>query len=509
MGTLLVYDLGTTGLKTAVFSEDFRLLGSAGADYPTHRPASGRAEQAPGDWWNALVSTTHELFPAHPEWAQDLKGISVTGHMMGCIPVARDGAVLMDRVPIWSDDRGAGQCAEFLGRMGGFERFYDIARQGIQTELYSLAKIMWIRDALPEVFEKARWFANAKDILGFHLTGRIATDPSELACTIAYDVRERRMSPDILDAAGLDAGFAPEALAPGSLIDNLTAKAGQELGLPAGVPVFMGLGDAVAASVGALACQPGDAYFSFGTAMWGGVIAVHPQGDPVNRVNVLPYATSDLYQLQYVVNTGMLAHDWAVETFYSKGAFAQAEAEAARVAPDSANLFFLPTLTGSSAPFNRANARGVFFGASPRHGPAHFVRATLEGLALTVGLVRRNLEALGRGEPITRVSAIGGGTVSPFFLQTVADILQCDVELGAFEKDCTAFGAAICAAMGAGIIDRPEDARAMVPQRTLYRPDPARATESAMRSDLFEKLFERLGPSFDDLAAFRQREGQR
>ncbi|MFV0334770.1 MAG: xylulokinase [Tropicimonas sp.] len=504
MPSILVFDLGTTGLKTVLFSERFDVIASADATYETHRPASDLAEQAPADWWGALVATTREVLAAHPGAAGDIAGIALSGHMMGCIPLDGAGNILMERVPIWLDRRGIAQCEALLEKLGGFEAFYHISRQGMQTELYSLAKIMWVRDTQPDLFAKARWFVNAKDWLGFRMTGRVATDPSEAACTIAYDVTTREMSPEILGAAGLSADFMPEILEPGALIGTLNAEAASALGLPETVPVYMGLGDAVAAAAGALACQPGDAYFSFGTAMWGGMISAVPEGDVDDRTNVLPFVQPGLYQLQYVVNTGMLAHEWAVETFYGGREFARAEADARAVPRDSANLLFLPTLNGSGAPFNCPDARGVFFGMSPRHGRGHFIRATLEGLAMSVALVRDNLEALGKVR-IGRLGVIGGGTASELFLQILADTLQCEVEVGAFEKDCTAFGAAICAAMGAGWINGPTEVRGMVPEGRLYRPDPALAEEVAVRRALYADLFARVRPSFDDLASFRRR----
>ena len=54
---LIGIDVGTTGVKAAVFSSDGNCLGCAYQTYLTIYSALHAAEQLPSDWWNALVVT--------------------------------------------------------------------------------------------------------------------------------------------------------------------------------------------------------------------------------------------------------------------------------------------------------------------------------------------------------------------------------------------------------------------------------------------------------------------
>ena len=50
---LIGIDVGTSALKTALFTLNGRAVAQADAPYPVHYPHPGWAEQHPDDWWRA------------------------------------------------------------------------------------------------------------------------------------------------------------------------------------------------------------------------------------------------------------------------------------------------------------------------------------------------------------------------------------------------------------------------------------------------------------------------
>ena len=60
MTYVLAYDIGTTGVKTCLFSVEERitLLSSAQAGYGLYLVEGGGAEQEPEEWWQAMSRTT-------------------------------------------------------------------------------------------------------------------------------------------------------------------------------------------------------------------------------------------------------------------------------------------------------------------------------------------------------------------------------------------------------------------------------------------------------------------
>ena len=59
---IIIYDVGTSNVKTGLFDIDseVRLVAGASASYGLTILDNGGAEQDPEEWWAALCSTTRE-----------------------------------------------------------------------------------------------------------------------------------------------------------------------------------------------------------------------------------------------------------------------------------------------------------------------------------------------------------------------------------------------------------------------------------------------------------------
>ena len=58
---IIAYDLGTSGVKASLVSEDCSIIKSTFRSYPTLCSPDGKREQRPLDWWNAIKDCTVEL----------------------------------------------------------------------------------------------------------------------------------------------------------------------------------------------------------------------------------------------------------------------------------------------------------------------------------------------------------------------------------------------------------------------------------------------------------------
>jgi len=89
MQTLLGIDLGTTGVKAALFAvEDGRTLAHAFFDYPLYHPHPGWAEQQPAEWWQATLSAIRSCLQAGTALGvqpADVCGIGLSGQMHGVV----------------------------------------------------------------------------------------------------------------------------------------------------------------------------------------------------------------------------------------------------------------------------------------------------------------------------------------------------------------------------------------------------------------------------------------
>src|SRR5262249_17348106 len=121
METILGIDLGTTGVKAALFAvEDGGVLGSGFVDYPLSHPRPGWAEQDPDDWWRATVAAIRTCLSSASQFgvrAADVKGVGLSGQMHGVVLLGQAGQVLRPCI-IWADQRSEEQCRWMTERVG-------------------------------------------------------------------------------------------------------------------------------------------------------------------------------------------------------------------------------------------------------------------------------------------------------------------------------------------------------------------------------------------------------
>lgn len=97
---VISYDLGTGGIKTSLVSAEGKIVESTFMAYPTYHPQADWQEQAPEDWWNAIVQTTRLLLgKAGTSVAQNIIGLAISGHSLGVVPIGHDGKLLCGTTP--------------------------------------------------------------------------------------------------------------------------------------------------------------------------------------------------------------------------------------------------------------------------------------------------------------------------------------------------------------------------------------------------------------------------
>ena len=142
---------------------------------------------------------------------------------------------------------------------------------------------------------------------------------------------------------------------------------------------------------------------------------------------------------------------WYRDTLAPGTDFDELVSEAAGVPPGSEGLLFLPYLTGERTPHPDPLARGAWVGLTVRHTRPHLTRAVLEGVAFGIKDSFTLIQGAGLGA-ITQVRISGGGARSARWRQIMADVLG--VELVTVNTtEGAAFGAALLAAVGAGIYE--------------------------------------------------------
>ena len=506
MDTLLGIDIGTTGVKAALFAaEDGRALSSAFVDYPLYHPHPGWAEQNPEDWWQAtLVTIKRCLTEGEKEGAlpAEVRGVGLSGQMHGVVLLDEDYKVLRPCI-IWSDQRSEAQ-SRWMTEHVGASRLIDLVSNPALPG-FSAPKALWVRDNEPEIFARARVMLLPKDYIRFRLTGTLAMEISDAAGTCLFDVQHGTWSREVLEAIGFDPTLLPPVVPAAAIAGVITPEVEQSTGLPAGTLVAGGGADNACGAVGNGVVRAGLALVSIGTS---GVVLAHtdrPQVDrsgPVPRIHTFNHAVPGAWYLMGVTQAAGLSLRWlrdniglperALERWTELDAYALLTREAEGAPAGSHGLLFLPYLQGERTPHLDAYARGGWIGLTSSHDRRDLVRSVLEGVAFSLKDCFSIIAE--QGLSLEQVRATGGGAKSHLWRQIIADVL--DVELVTTSaQEGPAFGAALLAGVASGIygsIAQACDATVRVVERTM--PRPAEARVYANLYEQFRALYPALKP---------------
>ncbi len=506
MQTLLGLDLGTTGVKAAIFAvDDGRVIADAFFEYQLYHPHPGWAEQSPAEWWMATLAAIRACLAAgatRGAQAADVLGVGLSGQMHGVVLLDEQQQVLRPCI-IWADQRSEAQCRWMTERVGASKLIEYVSNPALTG--FTAPKLLWVRDNEPELFARARTLLLPKDYIRYLLTGVQAMEISDAAGTCLLDVKHGVWSQEVLKALELDPALLPPVVPADTASGTISAEVATLTGLPAGTPVAGGGADNACGAVGNGVVVSGLALVSVGTS---GIVLAYantPQVDtsgPVPRVHTFNHAVPNAWYLMGVTQGAGLSLRWvrdniglperALERWTGTDAYTLLEKEAQRVPPGSDGLIFLPYLQGERTPHLDAYARGGWIGLTASHDRRHLVRSVLEGVAFSL---KDCFSIIGeQGLRLDQLRATGGGAKSPLWRQIIADVLGVElVTTNATEGP--AFGAALLAGVAGGVYGSVQEAceqTVRVLERTEPRAEAAPAYAQAYET--YRALYPALKP---------------
>ena len=446
---IIAHDLGTTGNKASLHSDDGKMLQHCTISYPAHFASGGVAEQNPMDWWNAVGGASKKLLQMANISADQITGIGISGQMMGAIFLDENFNPTRDAI-IWADFRAQKQ-SELLIEKIGLEKAYKKLGHRLNPT-YSISKVMWVRDNQPDIWAKTKHICIAKDFVNQKLTGRFVTEPSDASSTNCFDQIKLNWDTEILNAANIPISYFPEIVPSTTVIGGLTKDAADHVGLNAGTPVVAGGGDGPMAALGAGIIEPSDgAYVCMGSSSWVAVSTDKPLHDPKMRSMTWNHIVPNKFSPTATMQAGGASLQWMVEDLLpasEKDRYKILLDEAGKVNSSDDGLFFLPHILGERSPYWNPSAAGAFIGLGRHHDRSYLVRAVLEGVAFN--LLTCIQAFTDNGVPIKQVDVIGGGAESALWLQIFADIWGVKVRSRSIVEDANSLGAAVTTLVALG-----------------------------------------------------------
>jgi sugar (pentulose or hexulose) kinase/phosphoglycerate dehydrogenase-like enzyme/ribulose-5-phosphate 4-epimerase/fuculose-1-phosphate aldolase/putative sterol carrier protein len=476
-GLLLGLDLGGSGVRALLLDPARGTVAAARRACPARATPHGGGLGFDLDLsqvWAALAGAAREAIAGAGARPESVRGVAA-GSMRFATAVldAQDAPLLA--VPN-RDARAAGE-ALWLAREHG-EALH--ARTGLwPAPLMTAPRLLWLARQRPELWSRARRVLSLSDWITGALCGEWATEPTQAGTTLLFELAGAVWSDEWLERLQVPARLLPPVGRPGQAVGALRPEAAETLGLRPGIPVALAGADSQLALLGVGALAPGELGVVTGTTAPIQLVLDRPLTGGDGRLWAGHHPLPDRFVLES--NGGPMGEslDWLARALHPQAPepVARLLAEAQHAPPGAAGLF-------STFGAQVMNARDLSLpvghlvlchltsddqGARPA-----LSRAVVEGLAFAV---RANREVLARaaGAAPGALFATGGLSRSALWTQLLADVLDAPLRVAA-SPETSAFGAALCAAVGAGVFpDLESAARALArPGRTAL-PDPERA----------------------------------
>ena len=467
-------DVGTSGVKAVVFDEKGEIKANCFSAYELILKSDGTRDLMSEQIWE---KTKEVLRGAGAECGGEISSVAVSSFGEAFVPIDKDGKALCE-VILLTDRRGEKEFYEAKQKTSD-EQIAELIGVPPST-MYSLPKMLYIKNQRPEVYVKAEKFLLIEDFIYYKLCGETYTDYSLAGRTMLFDINTMSWSREMMDIFGIDERKMSKPICSGTVIGNISPAVASELALSDSVKLVMGGHDQPIHAFGAGDVK-GQMVCSMGTSE-----CVTPVFDKRLSAELTlkrglptePFVTEGKFcTLAYNVTSGLLVK-WFFDTF-EKGEQKYAEYEA-NAPKGVSRLFVQPYLMGSGTPYHDPKDRYAVIGADIGTSTYEIYKASIEGLCLDQ---RMNIEYLKEeGMVYDTLICAGGGSKSELWLQTKANVLQMDVKT-LKGKEMGALGCAILCAVAMGAYGSAAEAG-----KEMCHPDKTYTPDTSLKLAYDEKL---------------------
>lgn len=466
MALVLSLDVGTSGGRALIADSEGRRVGSASRAWRYRTDADGFPVLDVGAVWASLASAAREAVRSSLARPDAIAVIGITSQRNGVVLLDNKGSILYAGP---NTDGRATQEGIAIERLHG-DLIYETTGR-LPAFKYLPSRLAWFRSNKPEIASRTAHAMSFGDWLAYRLTGEIATDPTQAAETLCFDVRRGMYSQTLCDALDVPSRFLPRVIT--EPLGRLPEDVAREFGLHPGTQVVRAGGDTQCAALAMGVVEPGDVAITAGSMMPIEQVVAPAILDPIRRLHTSPHAVPGRSILEVHCGEAGAVVDWLLGLLGENGNHIWLEQAASDADPGSGGVAMIdpgPTHMGDY-PVMRTGGFAFPIPVSQLNvGREELARATLEGVAYAA---RAGIDWLTEvsGQPAADVAVCGGLARSATFVNVLAAVLGRDVRR-AREPHAAALGACIVAAATAGLHPTVGAAAAKMSDRgELVRPD--------------------------------------
>ncbi len=465
---LMAIDCGSGGVKCFLVDTSGRIVSNAGVEWDRD------------DWnteigWSAIKKVIRKTLVESRVDPDEVAGISTTSMREEFVLLDKRGIEILPRFTPDIYDHGD----ELNKRLG--EKMYRYSGHWPVSGWIAAAKLAWLRDKHSEVLDRANLFLMISDWAGYMLGGVPYTEGSSACETSLFNVEEGDWAWGLLDELNLPSGIFPEVKKNGVQVAQITRKTAKGTTLNEGTPVVVGGADTQCGLIGCRAVNPGDVVVVGGTTTPVQMVTDNPVFDKKGRTWTNMHVIDGKWILESNAGRTGWVYRWFRDNILcekpSQRIYETMNTLAAKSPPGSngVKVYMGPHIFNAGPPYWKDDTLGDAPVPPTILGSSRFTRGDLARAILEANCyaVKANLEQLTEitGRKVNKVGFCGGNSKAEIWNSIQSAILGIPVSVPR-ERDATAVGASICAAVGAGIYhDIPRAVKAMVHMEELIETD--------------------------------------
>ncbi|BCL82914.1 glycerol kinase [Ktedonobacteria bacterium brp13] len=452
---ILVIDAGTTGTRALLIDHASQIKGQAYAEYTLHHPQPDHVELDAEEIWQRSLAMARQVLATNHLTAADIVTIGISSQRATTVVWDRQSGKPITRAIVWQDTRTAAFIETI--RSEWEEKVYAHTGWAL-APVYSSLSLHWIMENVPGARERATngelAFGTVDSWLIYQLTGgkTHAISASNASVTGSYDLLSDQWYTEWLDFLDVPVTLYPEVRDDSGQFGMSDPELfGSE------ISITSALADQAAALFGQGCLEEGIVKCTHGTGTFldmniGAKPTISRNG--LNTLIAWRMGGKTTYGLEgYAAVTGS-AIQWLRDGAEMLDDAAESEA-LARSVSDNGGVYFVPALTGLSAPYWDSFARGMIIGITRGTKRGHIVRATLEGIVFSTKDFLNTMRN-DTGIEIATIKVDGGASRNDFLLQFQADLLATEV-VRPVVFEATSLGAAYMAGLATGFWQNPAE----------------------------------------------------
>jgi len=482
MSKILVIDAGTTGIRVLIYDEKCHILAQSYTEFPNYHPASDRVEQDGEEIWDAAQNMLDKALSLLSITMEEIDCIGITNQRATTVLWDRATGKPVTRIIVWQDTRTSAQAKKLMPIWG--DLVYSNTGWPLSPGVYSSLNLQWIFDNFPELRQQAKQgklaFGTIDSWLIYRLTGgkKHVISASNASVTGSYNLNKNEWYEEWLSALDIPLEVFP------TVQDDFSDFGATDRNIVGGeVHITGAIADQHSALYAQGCIKPGMVKCTHGTGTFLDMLIGETPKIDINsgiccqiawRKNGVTH-----YALEGYAGCTGAAIQWLRDGLGIINSSGESEALANNVT-DNGDVYFVPALTGLSAPYWDPKARGTILGISPGTTRSHIVRAALEGIVYSIRDFIDSMQNIS-GYIVNIMAVDGGASQNDFLLQFQADQLDVAI-IRPRNVEATSLGAALVAGLSAGIWKNEKEAFSIDRNKKSFTPNTNKETRQILYS---------------------------